>query len=200
MQNNVKPNNVKPNNVKPNNVKPNNNAKPTTYVSPAMRFKNTAIAAPSTGTKKTALKKEFAIDDQMAFPTLATTIKKPELRGTPISFSSAASKKIEAPVVVKLDVLPGWVLIRRLGGQIQYKYGKPILRNDEEERRAEEIKSRIILNNRIAREQYDRDREIERLGDLSEFYGQLTLVEMFENDLLVEESDSSDYNSEPEWE
>ena len=84
-----------------------------------------------------------------------------------------------------MEVLPGWVHIRYHQGKIQYKYGEPISRDAEAER-AEHIRSRIILKNRIAREDYDRTRHIERLGDLSEYYGQMTLAELYENDVESE--------------
>jgi len=160
--------------------------KPTTYVPPVFR----PTSLPST--KKKELKKEFAID-QTAFPSLAATIKRPTTSGTPISFSSAAAKKVEPPKVVKIDILPGWVHIRRNKGIIQYKYGKEVTRPADE---SDEVISRIILKNRIAREQYDRDRDIDRLGDLSEFYGQLTLDEIYEKDLeiVLDDSESSDYS------
>jgi len=162
----------------------------TSYVPPSLRAKPTPLPS----TKKTALKKEFAIE-QSAFPSLGETIKKNTNAGTPISFSSAAAKKIEPPKVIKIDVLPGWVHIRHHVGQIQYKYGEPVLKTNEE--RDEEILSRIIVKNRIAREQYDRNREIDRLGDLSEFYGQPTLAEIYENEASnfhTNDSDSSDYS------
>ena len=184
---------AKPNlTAKPTNLtaKP---AMPSSYVPPALRTKTSTALS---GTKKKELKKEFAME-QTAFPSLGDTIKQPVNRGTPISFSSAAAKKVEIPKPVETDVLPGWVLIRQHGGKIQYKYGKPILQNDDEDR-AEQILSRIILKNRIAREHYDRTIDIERLGDLSEFYGQPTLTEIYENDLaavyLDDANDSSDYN------
>ena len=169
------------------------------YVPPSMRGRkppSTTIAAPLPGTKKTALKKEFALDAQ-AFPTLGDTIKKTGQSGTPISFSSAAAKKVEAPAsAVKIDVLPGWVHIRQHKGQIEYKYGQPIVHSDN----TDEITSRRILKNRIYREQYDRDRDIDALGDLSEFYGLPSLAETFENDVELEyssdesiESNDSDY-------
>jgi hypothetical protein len=163
---------------------------PVTYVPPV--FRNTASS-----TKKKEPKKEFAID-QAAFPSLAATIKKTASAGTPISFSSAAAKKVEAPVIKKIDILPGWVHIRRCEGKIQYKYGNDICTKEAADKleRAEETLNRIILKNRIAREQYDRDREIDRMGDLSEYYGQPTLAEIYENDLeiTVEDSESSDYS------
>jgi hypothetical protein len=161
-----------------------------TYVPPSLR--NKPISAAPTSTKKRELKKEFVID-KAAFPSLGDTIKKTKSSGTPISFSSAAAKKVEAPKEVQIDVLPGWVHIRRHNGKIQYKYGKPVERIDNEER-AEEIRSRIILKNRIEREEYDRARDIECLGDLSEFYGQPTLAEIYENALeITSDDDNSDY-------
>ena len=148
------------------------------YVPPSKR------SAPAQRTEKKALKKEFSID-QVAFPSLGDTIKKTTSGGTPISFSTAAAKKVETPTEKKVEVLPGWVHIRYSQGKIQYKYGDTISRDTEAER-AEHIRSRIILKNRIAREDYDRTRHIERLGDLSEYYGQLTLAELYENDVESE--------------
>jgi hypothetical protein len=164
----------------------------TTYVSPAHRNKKPIAAAPPPSTKKTALKKEFAIEVG-AFPSLGETIKNPTNRGTPISFSSAAAKKVVPPTVETIDVLPGWVHIRRHAGQIQYKYGNMKYLSAADEERAAEIRSRIILKNRIAREQYDRNVQIERLGDLSEYYGQPSLDEMYETDVyyVSEDSDSN---------
>jgi hypothetical protein len=165
------------------------------YVPPSLRNKNVNTAPLSASVpsrvvpwaKKTALKKEFAMDLQ-TFPALQHA-KKVEYRGTPISFSSAAAKKVEAPIAAKVDVLPGWVHIRSHAGKIQYKYGEHVApRYDNNE----QIMSRIILKNRIEREQYDRDRDIDALGDLSEFYGQMTLADLYEND----KPDNLDYSSE----
>jgi hypothetical protein len=181
-------------------VQSNANKTNSTYISPALRAKNSSpLAAAAPSTKKTALKKEFALEPT-AFPSLGD-VRTPANRGTPISFSSAAAKKIEAPKAAVADVLPGWVHIRKHLGKIEYKYGKAVLRYDDEER-AEQILSQIIVKNRIAREHYDRTRDIERLGDLSEFYGQPTLAELYENefdaapyaDINTESSDDSDYS------
>jgi hypothetical protein len=144
---------------------------PSSYVPPAMRAKSSPIA------KKTALKKEFAMEPS-AFPALGETFKKTATRGTPISFSSAAAKVVETPKEVAEEVLPGWVHMRYKDGQIQYKYGKPCL-NAADPVRMDYVQSRIILKNRIEREQYDRNWDIERLGDLSEFYGQPLLAELY---------------------
>ena len=161
-----------------------------TYTPPSLRNKTITTAPPST--KKRELKKEFAID-AAAFPTLGDTIKKTRTSGTPISFSSAAAKKVEEPKKEQIDVLPGWVHIRRNEGKIQYKYGKPVERIDDEER-IDQIMNRIILKNRIEREEYDRSRDIECLGDLSEFYGKPTLAEIYENALeITSDDENSDY-------
>jgi hypothetical protein len=183
-----------------------NHAKPSTYMPPSFRSKNPAPApAPGLGprsltnpTQKTALKKGFALE-ATAFPSLGDTIKKSAPRGTPISFSSAAAKKVEpSPVKEVSEVLPGWVHIRKQAGQIQYKYGKPISRPDNEAR-LEQILSRIILTNRIAREQYDRNIELERLGDLSEFYGQPSLAEMYENEEFTMNHGNNDSGTDSDY-
>jgi hypothetical protein len=176
------------------------------YVPPSLRGKKPTAAASQThgapssfsllaSTKKTALKKEFAIEPT-AFPSLGETIKKSTIRGTPISFSTAASKKVELPKEVKVEVLPGWVHIsRQEKGGIQYKYGNPVMKEDQEEMENLRI-SRIILKNRIAREQYDRDRDIECLGDLSEFYGQLALNDVYENETEpIYSDDENEYSN-----
>ena len=52
---------------------------------------------------------------------------------------------------------------------------------------------------RLAKEQYDRDRDLERLGDLSEYYGAPTIQELFEEGERLRHklnwSDDSDNNS-----
>jgi len=175
------------------------------YVPPSLRGKkNTAStthahASPTSlslsSTKKTALKKEFAIEPN-AFPSLGETVKKSTNHGKPISFSSAAARKVEDPKEAKVDILPGWVHIsRQEKGGIQYKYGKPVMKEDNEEKENLKI-SRIILKNRIAREQYDRDRDIECLGDLSEFYGQLDLIDVYENETeTIYSDDENEYSN-----
>ena len=92
---------------------------------------------------------------------------------------------------------PGWVYIRKNNGAIQYKYGEPILW--ENRNHLEDIKlGNILFKYRIAREQYERDMDVERLGDLSEYYRQPTLDEIYENDVEngSGEYDSSEYDSD----
>ena len=181
--------NNKPSNNKPSNNKPSNNKPISLSNKPSITI-----------AKKTALKKGFDLD-QAAFPTLGDTLNKSTTAGgTPFSFSAAAAKKQETPVVKKIEVLPGWVHIRRQAGEIQYKYGELILTQAAADRieKAEEVLNRIIVKNRIAREEYDRNRDIERLGDLSEYSGQPTLAEMFDNE--IQESASDDESSDTEIE
>ncbi len=140
--------------------------------------------------KKTALKKQHVdINSNVAFPSIGDTLKNTKNAkggGTPMSFSSMASKRLAEPVIEKIvDVPPGWVHIRKHKGVIQYKYGAPVpLYYDES--RDELILGRILFKHRLAREQYERDRDIEHLGDLSEFYGEPSLAEIYENDNKIE--------------
>lgn len=57
----------------------------------------------------------------------------------------------------------------------------------------------ILFKHRIEREQYHRDMDVERLGDLSEFYGQPTLVEMYENDSRLQLNDDELNSSDNEY-
>jgi hypothetical protein len=164
--------------------------KKTTYAPPSARKAATAPvpATPLPSTKKTALKKEFQdAFNPSAFPSLGDTMKnhKKTNGGTTISFSSAAAtKQVEAPKIAKIDVLPGWVHIRKQKGVIQYKYGAPI-DNQQNMDRADLIQSKILLKYLMARGQYERDRDVERLGDLSEFYGEPTLAEIYATDSIA---------------
>jgi hypothetical protein len=161
---------------------------PAIYAPPAFRNRNLAKPTPLPSTKKTALKKEFAeAFNSSAFPSLGDTIQKKSI-GTPISFSSAAAKKIVAPKSVKAEVPPGWVHIRKHQGKIEYKYGAPVP-NKRDEVNEDFIMSKILFKYQLARGQYERDRDIEHLGDLSEFYGQPTLAEIYANDVTLEEVD-----------
>jgi len=81
------------------------------------------------------------------------------------------------------DILPGWVYIRRHNGNIEYKYGKERL-NDYLEKAfiRETLKhDRLILKYMIAREQWDRDREIDHLGSLSPYYNEPTIKEKLDS-------------------
>jgi hypothetical protein len=149
-------------------------------------------------TKKREPKKEFLLnpDDNSAFPTLnpltASTNLKPAL-----SFANATKKELDKERVdIVSDVKPGWVHIRKHKGKIEYKYGKATeifpYYNDN---------NNSIFNNRLAIEQYERDSDIIRLGDLSEYYGEKTIYEMFEEEeRLMNNTNDSDNSSSSETE
>jgi len=160
-------------------------------------------------TKKTELKKEFSMAD--AFPTLGETMKTkttPQLleKEQQISFSLAASKKApkekDTSTSTEQIILPGWVYIRKnKKNQIEYKYGASIIDPNELEleKQNNQRLGNILFKHRIEREQYHRDMDVERLGDLSEFYGQPTLVEMYENDSRLQLNDDELNSSDNEY-
>ena len=163
--------------------------------------------APST--KKTEPKKEFPQAE--AFPTLGETItqksnnnkndsaantttgSKTSKNKSPISFSSAASKRIpekkDTTPPPNKPLLMGWVYISKSNnnnGTITYKHNyieSPISKRELELAYQDNQRlGNILFKYRIAREQYERDMDVERLGDLSEYYNEPTLIEMYEND------------------
>ena len=176
-------------------VTTNNNIK-SSYVPPSMR--TAAAAEPPSRTEKKELKKEFSTNDHTLFPSLGETLKKNN--NNPLSFSSAASKKIEAPQVKKADVEPGWVHLRKNeNGQVEYKYGTPKPIDYKTLNKEAVTLGNILFKYRVEREQYERDMDILRLGDLSEFYGEPTLAEQYENDsaaLYEEKNTNNDSYSE----
>ena len=189
--------------------------KKSAYVPPTMRTQRTVAAQPMQSlsikpTKKKEPKKEFSLEAD-AFPSLgankwnshlSNSISNINSNGI-VNFSAAASfKKIEEVKEHKIDVLPGWVNIRKQAGKIQYKYGapKPYDYNAEEQ-------SNMALGNQLfkillGRLQYERDMDVLRLGDLSEFYDQPTLAELIENEMEVTYTDESEssYDSEAYYE
>ena len=158
-----------------------------------------AYRPPFTLTKKKELKKEHAFNNAPAeFPSLATSLSLSLSAAANMhSFSSAARKKILIPSKVIHDVLPGWVHIRKHEGKIQYKYGAHIVKPDNEERE-NKILGNIIYKYRLARDQYERDIDVDRLGDLSEYYGEKPIAEIYDNDIGAfyreeDEENQSDY-------
>jgi len=113
-------------------------------------------------------------------------------------FSNIASKKNTTIIAAANDpskkendtsaLLPGWVYIRKnkQNHQIEYKYVEPPTHYISEKLQQIEKENQqlgnVLFKYRIERQQYLRDIDIERLGDLSEFYGLPTLDEMYEND------------------
>jgi hypothetical protein len=150
-------------------------------------------------TKKTALKKEFSIDTNSAdFPSINETIKRNE-NHQQYSFSSAAAKKIAVPEVIKADVEPGWVHIRKYNNTIQYKYGLPVVKPDDTYR-ADTILGNCLFKYRLEKAQYERDMDVARLGDLSEYYGEPPLAEIYLNDIILTDNVSDIDTSDNEYE
>ena len=83
----------------------------------------------------------------------------------------------------KDKVRPGWVHIRKHNGEIQYKNGKERLNWYLEKAFIRETfkHERLILKYKIAREQWDRDRENDYLGDLSPYYNEPTIKEKLDS-------------------
>lgn len=139
-------------------------------------------------TEKKTLKKEFQLTTD-TFPTLSETIQGKTQKNVPmLSFAAAAKKKeeIKPDGTSKTDVLlPGWIYIRRHNGRIEYREGPISL--SEKKRWAQEEADRIKLGYilakyRIAQLQYERDMDVERLGDFSEYYNEPTIEEMMAED------------------
>jgi hypothetical protein len=157
----------------------------------------------TTFTQKKEPKKEFSLNaNETAFPAL-NQLRKPNNLKPLLSFANAAKTQIkqsDSPIVS--DVIPGWVHIRNNNGKIEYKYGKPTNRYPCSRDNFENIVSRIVFNNRLAKEQYERDNDINRLGDLSEYYGEKTIYEMFleEERLLYVNSSDNSSSSDTEYE
>jgi hypothetical protein len=137
-----------------------------------------------------AAKKVFSIDAS-AFPSLNETI--PSNNNNNHSFSAAAKKIINPVPELVREVAPGWVHIRRQGGKFEYKYGLPVKKTTD--LLAAERFNKCMLKYRLAREQYDIDRDVERLGDLSIYFNTPTLAEKYA-ELEREKLSSSDEEEE----
>jgi len=173
------------------NVSSNNNKK---YVPP--RHSTT-----STVTEKKTLKKEFSFQPD-AFPALAGKTSTSKL--TALSFVQAAQTRPVTKTVSNTDVfLPGWVYIQRNNnGKIEYKYSGSThpprypsqYNEDDEDARLD----RRLVKYRLAKEQYERDNDVLRLGDYSEYYNIKTVQEQFDEEEITmlkqkyQPSDSSD--------
>lgn len=168
---------------KRNNNKNNNNNNNKSPVNKSNAF--------TSGKKKIAT---INTEDTTIFPTLCETIKKNKHH---INFSSAVLKQKEVPKEpIKSDVLPGWVHIRRHQGKIQYKYGEQVQRPCY--LIEEEIKEgNRYFNFRMARDQYIINMDIARLGDLSMYYGEPTVYEMYALENI--EPTTTNYSSGDEY-
>lgn len=120
--------------------------------------------------------------------------EKTELKKTPqtlLSFAQAATRLQPSPRVVPIlpgAVPPGWVYIRRHNGLIEYKYGPTdSARYSCDSTLAEDARiGRLLVKYRLANAQYERDNDVLRLGDYSEYYNQPTLQELYaEEEILI---------------
>jgi hypothetical protein len=162
---------------------------------------------PSNPTKKKEPKKEFSLEGNLnAFPTLTRSDNNNNKQSI-LSFANATkSEKKEITIENVSDAIPGWIHIRidNNNGKIQYKEGKPTNRYPCSDDNFDFKLGSAMFKNRLAREQYERNNDIARLGDFSEYYGEKTLYEMYadeEQSLLSEKyddslssSDQSDYD------
>ena len=171
------------------------------YVAPSKRnsspYGNNNNNNKSTDKRELKKKTHLDINNTAAFPTLGnnTTTK-----SSVLSFSAAAAtsqKKEVKPDTAenKEELLPGWAYIRKNNKQIQYKYGEVVYDLKKEERENRQL-SNVLFKYRIEREQYERDMDVVRLGDLSEFYNLPTLTELYNSDDLL--CNNEDNNSDNE--
>jgi hypothetical protein len=162
-------------------------------------------------TQKREPKKEFSINAvPHEFPGLSQTTTQ-TVKNPVNNFSKAASsqKTINNPSNENKDTensLPGWVYINinksnDAQGMYNYKYvdieySKLKIMHDQSIKDDEKL-GNILFNHRIIKEQNIRDIDIDRLGDLSKFYGKPTISEEYENDTLLNElNDESYYSSD----
>ena len=173
------------------------------YVPPSMRrtaHTSVASVAPATvsvSTKKKELKKVFALATEL-FPSLGETMSKNA--NHLLSFSSIAAKKIEQPKKEKAEVAPGWVHIRKNKGKIEYKYGALLPLDYKAMERKETILGNLLFKYQMASQQYERDMDVVRLGDLSEYYEKPTLAELHEIDMQNEQVAEDEYYEESDKE
>ena len=166
----------------------NNTSNNKTYVPPRHRTSNNVSTPTSTPTEKKSLKKEFSLaNDQNAFPSLSSHLTPAQqpfrsfaqatTQTAPVSPNSTAANLFKT-------VPPGWVYIRNNNGQIQYKYGPADYQrySSATSDDSDTLLAQYILKYRLAKEQYVRDNDISRLGDLSEYYQTKTLHEMFDEE------------------
>jgi hypothetical protein len=147
------------------------------YMPPSQRLSQNQSQSLIHPTKRVIEKKkpEFSLNDTSLFPTLEVSIGKNKTAKTNgMSFASAA--KYEEPKKEEKisEYKPGWVYIRRNNGIIEYKYvdqlQKTMMEQLQNQLKYEEADDLRNLKRRIARLQWDQDRENSRLGDLSPFH------------------------------
>jgi hypothetical protein len=115
---------------------------------------------------------------------------------TTLSFAALVNneKKLEITLPLKQEekekeaVMPGWVLIKKINGKINYKYG---IMSDAyvnmvlENKRQEKEDNKKSFKKRLAQLQWDRDILNDLLGDISPHWNTKTLYETYNLEHLI---------------
>ena len=175
-----------------NNNSNNSNNSNKKYIPPNKKHPATVTSnmSPAVATKKKTPQKEFSLAAEAdAFPCLSASNNNNSSQPVK-SFANATKTEIKKAINVISNIKPGWVHIRKHNRTIQFKNGPPSDRNPFPCNIPDDRYSEMLVKHRLAKEQYDRDRDVERLGDLSEYYGEKTVREQFEdNERLIHEID-----------
>jgi hypothetical protein len=128
---------------------------------------------------------EFSLTDTSLFPTLESSVNKNKTAKPTIMSFAAAAKYEEPKKEEKIsEYKPGWVYIRQNNGLIEYKYEpqlqKSMMEQLQTQIKCEEAHDLRSLNSRIARLQWDQDRENNHLGDLSMFHSSNSIKEQLD--------------------
>ena len=125
---------------------------------------------------------------------------------TTLSFAALVNneKNIEVTLPLKEEeeaVMPGWVLIKKINGKINYKYGimsdayvNMILEN----KRQEKEDNKKSFKKRLAQLQWDRDILNNLLGDISPHWKTKTLYETYNLEHLVKKKNQNNQKVENE--
>ena len=129
---------------------------------------------------------------------------------TTLSFAALVNneKNIEKTLALKEEeakekeaVMPGWVLIKKINGKINYKYGimsdayvNMILEN----KRQEKEDNKNSFKKRLAQLQWDRDILNDLLGDISPHWNTKTLYETYNLEHLIKKKNQKANNEENE--
>jgi hypothetical protein len=120
---------------------------------------------------------------ETSFPSL--TIPDIKSNNNTLNFSNVLTNESKTVnTLLPNTLLPGWIYIEKVLGKIQYKYGRTSSRYNCSSDNFDYKLGKVMFKNRLAREQNEINKDIERLGDLSEFYGNKPLAELYEEEYL----------------
>ena len=158
-------------------------------------------------------KKKKYENDITLFPVLLKEQEEsnnPQKKTTTTTLSFAAlvnnEKNIELTLPLKEEkeaeaVMPGWVLIKKINGKINYKYG---IMSDAyvnmvlENKRQEKEDNKKSFKKRLAQLQWDRDILNDLLGDISPYWKTKTLYETYNLEHLIKKKNQKANNEENE--